>query len=52
MDEQCNGMDIDGRRIRLDFSITQRDERIHEHAPTHAGSLHVKSIKYNNCITE
>lgn len=27
--EQCTGMDIDGRRIRVDFSITQR-----AHTPT------------------
>lgn len=27
--DQCTGMDIDGRRIRVDFSITQR-----AHTPT------------------
>jgi len=27
--EQCTGMEIDGRRIRVDFSITQR-----AHTPT------------------
>jgi len=40
--EQCTGMEIDGRRIRVDFSITERAHTptpgIYMGRPTHSGS--------------
>lgn len=41
--EQCNGIEIDGRRIRVDYSLTNR-----AHSPTpgqYRGKPHQRSVQ-------